>query len=193
MVRLTKIYTRQGDGGSTRLVGGQEVEKDCLRIEAYGTVDELNAVIGMMRVAVMEATPLSSNARDSVMAWIHTVQQTLFNLGSDLATRLEDRWEGQPMVSQQDVQKLETDMDRWNETLAPLESFVLPGGGPLTAPIHLARTVCRRAERVTVALNRQEPEGESVIPFLNRLSDAFFVLSRWLAHQIDEDEVLWSP
>ncbi|MDP6946395.1 MAG: cob(I)yrinic acid a,c-diamide adenosyltransferase [Myxococcota bacterium] len=191
MVRLTKIYTRTGDRGTTRLVGGQEVAKDGLRIEAYGTVDELNAVIGMVRVALEASASLDEPDRVSFGAWLADVQQRLFDLGSDLATRLEDRFEGQPIMTADHIEALEGRIDAWNAELEPLTSFVLPGGGAIGAPLHLARTVCRRAERCVVTLGGAEPIGEQVIPFLNRLSDALFVASRWVAKRGGESEALW--
>ena len=122
---------------------------------------------------------------------MHGVQQRLFDLGSDLATLPGDRFDGQPTVTDTQVTSLEADIDRMNEDLEPLESFVLPGGGPLTAPLHLARTVCRRAERRTISLAHEEEVSAQVIPYLNRLSDALFVLSRWVALRAEEPEVLW--
>ena len=192
MVRLTKIYTRTGDGGTTRLVGGQEVAKDGPRLEAYGTVDELNAVVGMARAEATRGDSLSAADRADLVGWLHDVQQNLFNLGSDLATYIEDRWEGQPLISADDVTAPEEDMDRRNAELEPLKSFVLPGGGPLNAALHLARTVCRRAERRTITLGDREAIGDQVVPYLNRLSDAFFVLSRWISKRTGEAEILWS-
>lgn len=191
MVRLTKIYTRTGDGGTTRLVGGQEVAKDGLRIEAYGTVDELNAVVGMVRVALGQSGVLEADDQRAFDRWLGDVQQRLFDLGSDLATRVADRYEGQPVITAAQVDALEGQIDLWNAALEPLKSFVLPGGGPIGAPLHLARTVCRRAERRTVSLAAAEPVGEQVVPYLNRLSDALFVASRWIARRAGEVEALW--
>lgn len=191
MVRLTKIYTRTGDGGDTRLVGGQQVPKDSARIEAYGTVDELNAVLGLVRAAVPDHPTLTGADADALSGWLHDVQQRLFDLGSDLATRMEDRYEGQPVVSAEHVGALEHQIDLWNEGLEPLKSFVLPGGGPLSALLHQARTVCRRAERRTLSLGRSEPIGDQAVPWLNRLSDALFVASRWVAQRGAEPEILW--
>ena len=191
MVRLTKIYTRTGDAGTTRLVGGQEVPKDELRIEAYGTVDELNAVIGMVRVAVDANVGLSSEDKGNFDRWLYTVQQRLFDLGSDLATLIEDRFEGQPIVTGAHVEALEEQIDAWNADLEPLTSFVLPGGGNVGAPLHLARTVCRRGERRAVSLANTDTIGEHVIPYLNRLSDALFVASRWIAKRAGQEEALW--
>ena len=197
MVRINRVYTRAGDGGGTRLVGGQEVDKDSLRIESYGQVDELNAVIGL----VLEANRGSMDAGDARLAdgaqrlhaILRRVQNELFNLGSDLATRMEDRWVGQPLIEARHVTALEREIDAANAGLGELRSFVLPGGGPVSAHLHLARTVCRRAERACVRLRREEPIGEQVVPYLNRLSDAFFVFGRWAAHLHGEAEPLWTP
>ena len=190
MVRLTKIYTRTGDGGQTRLVGGQRVTKDSLRIESYGTVDELNSVLGLVHVA-LNASSADSAVKEQLNTWLHKTQNDLFNLGSDLATLTEDRWEGQPLIAASDVTSLEELIDQFNQELEPLKSFVLPGGGPVCANLHLARTVCRRAERLVISLAGQDTVGESVIPYLNRLSDALFVLSRWVCLKLGEEELLW--
>ena len=191
MVRLTKIYTKTGDGGCTRLTGGQQVDKDDLRIEAYGTVDELNSVVGLIRTEVGRSTTCPADIADDLQVWLHDLQQNLFNLGSDLSTRLDDRFPGQPVAEEQNVLDLESFIDRRNAELESLISFVLPAGGPIVTATHLARTVCRRAERRCIALRREEQIGEWVIPFLKRLSDAFFVLSRWVAKRCGEEEVLW--
>ncbi len=188
MVRLNRIYTKTGDGGLTRLVGGQQVPKDSLRIEAYGTIDELNACLGLVRTA-LATSPAASRARFDT--WLLHTQHLLFNLGSDLATRIEDRFEGQPLIQSADTTALEQLMDELNEGLPPLASFVLPGGGPVNAALHLARTVCRRSERLIVTLAREEPLGADVVPYVNRLSDALFVWSRWVARSLGEDEILW--
>lgn len=194
MVTLSKIYTRTGDGGSTRLVGGQAVPKDSPRIEAYGTVDELNAIMGMVRMEILapsDGTTLPEAEQARLEAWCRDLQQALFDLGSDLATRLEDRWEGQPLVSQADIDALEAFMDAENTHLGILKSFVLPGGTRLNALLHHARTVCRRAERETIRLSATEAIGDLVIPYLNRLSDALFVLSRRASQLAGVSEVLW--
>ncbi|MCC6624465.1 MAG: cob(I)yrinic acid a,c-diamide adenosyltransferase [Deltaproteobacteria bacterium] len=194
MVTLSRIYTRTGDAGTTRLVGGQEIAKDDLRIEAYGTVDELNAVVGLARmelVAPSDAHALPADAVAELDAWVLELQQRLFDLGSDLATRLEDRWPGQPLVEARDVTALEAFIDRHNAPLGVLRSFVLPGGTRLNALLHLARTVCRRAERRAVTLSHHEPIGDQVVPWLNRLSDALFVLSRRVSQLAGAPEVLW--
>jgi cob(I)alamin adenosyltransferase len=190
VVRLTRIYTRTGDKGTTRLVGGQEVAKDSIRIESYGTVDELNAIIGLVR-SFLAAADADEVAKARFDEWLRLTQNNLFNLGSDLATRIEDRWEGQPLIRALDVTALEVLMDDLNEDLPPLKSFVLPGGGPVNGFLHQARTVCRRAERVIQALSREEAIGEQVIPFVNRLSDALFVWSRFVSRRLNETEYLW--
>ena len=170
MPRITKVYTRTGDGGTTRLGGGQEVPKDGLRIEAYGTVDELNSQIGVVLAAGPDA------ALAEVLAGI---QNELFHLGSDLCFREEDKARFQiPQVEQRHVDALEGLMDRLSEALTPLENFVLPGGTPAAAHLHVARTVCRRAERLVVALGREEGVGAFTVKYLNRLSDALFVMAR---------------
>jgi len=191
MIRLNRIYTKAGDGGTTRLVGGQKIEKSALRLEAYGTVDELSACIGLARSALLksggppEAVP--------VAGLLKRVQNELFNLGSDLATLIADRHPKQPRVEDRHVLALEAEMDEMNQHLPELRSFVLPGGGPAAAHLHLARTVCRRAERATVRLSETEEIGELVLPYLNRLSDFLFVLSRHVSRIYGEDEPLWEP
>ena len=192
MVRLNRIYTRTGDKGSTRLVGGQAVPKDSLRIEAYGTIDELNSILGLVRTFLMQSNA-NETSKDRLSEWLKLTQNNLFNLGSDLATRIEDRWEGMPLTHLEDVNALEQTIDALNEDLEPLKSFVIPGGGPCNAFLHQARTVCRRAERLILKLSREETLGEHVLPYINRLSDALFVWSRWVSKQLDETEFLWEP
>jgi len=191
MVRLNRIYTKAGDGGDTRLVGGQKVRKDALRIEAYGTVDELSACIGLARTALLAADAPAGAA--DLAAVLKRVQNELFNLGSDLATLPEDRHPKQPLVEARHVTALEREIDAWNEQLPELRSFVLPGGGWVAAYLHLARTVCRRAERLIVRLRDSEPVGAEVLPYVNRLSDALFVMSRHAARLYGEPEPLWEP
>lgn len=190
-MRITKVYTRGGDKGGTSLVGGRKVRKDDLRIESYGTVDELSATIGMVRAELVRADVAAAEAQllDGQLA---EIQHDLFNLGADLATRVEDRWEGMRLVEPADTKRLETEIDTMNEVLEPLSDFILPGGGPVGATLHLARTVCRRAERVTVSLSDQEDIGGEPVTFLNRLSDWLFVASRWIARSAGEREVLWA-
>lgn len=192
MVTLSKIYTKTGDGGLTRLVGGQQVDKDSLRIEAYGTVDELNAVLGQVRAELEAEAAIPEADRARLDEVLGGVQQKLFDLGSDLATLLADRWPGQPLIHPEDVTALEALIDAENAHLGILKSFVLPGGCRVNAALHLGRTVCRRAERRTIALAREEEIGASVIPYLNRLSDALFVLSRRVSQLAGRAEVLWA-
>lgn len=190
-MRITRVYTRTGDKGTTRLVGGQEVPKDHVRIAAYGTVDELNAILGLVRVE-NRRSPAPADAVARIDAMLHRIQNDLFNVGSDLATRPEDRWEGMYRVDGDDTSRLEGWIDALNADVGPLKEFILPGGGPVGAFLHQARTVCRRAERDVVTLLRAEPEtGEGPVRYLNRLSDLLFVLGRWAAKALGEPEFLW--
>jgi cob(I)alamin adenosyltransferase len=191
MVRLNRIYTRAGDGGQTRLVGGQKVGKDSLRLESYGTVDELSACIGLARTALEQPDAPAEAA--ALAAVLRRVQNELFNLGSDLATLAEDRHPQQPVIEARHVTALEQEIDAWNEHLPELRSFILPGGGWVASYLHLARTVCRRAERLAVRLAAGETVGPQVIPYLNRLSDALFVMGRHASRIYGETEPLWEP
>jgi len=191
-IGIHKVYTRTGDQGETSLVGGQRVPKDDLRIEAYGTVDELNAVVGLCREEVGAAVAGGAGLGD-LEAILGRVQHALFNLGSLLATLPEDVGPQQPRVDKEDVAALERDMDARNQDLPALRSFVLPGGSRLNALLHLARTVCRRAERVAVRLQRERGDSDVEVRYLNRLSDAFFVWARWCAKRMGHAEVLWRP
>jgi cob(I)alamin adenosyltransferase len=215
---INRVYTRHGDAGKTRLVGGQQVSKDDARLEAYGTVDELNAFVGVARQTLAEArstmgappapetppvppqNPRAASAvgrhQDELAALdgtLRRVQHELFNLGSILATLPEDVHPRQPRVTAAEVAALEAEMDRCQAALAPLRSFVLPGGCRLNADLHVARTVCRRAERLAFALSRSSPVDPEALKYLNRLSDAFFVWSRWASHLLAVPEVLWAP
>ncbi len=186
-IHLNRIYTRAGDAGETRLVGGQRVAKDDARIDCYGTVDELNSFVGAARVTA-EAIPLTPFA-----AILKRVQHELFNLGSILATMPEDVHPKQPTVTAADVKQLEEEIDEANAVLEPLRSFVLPGGSRLDAELHVCRTVCRRAERLLISLGRETEVPAEAIQYLNRLSDAFFVWSRWVNHITGNRETLWQP
>lgn len=192
-VVINRVYTRQGDGGLTRLVGGQRVSKDDPRIEAYGTVDELNALIGVARETLRESEAPEGEGLGELGAILVRVQHELFNLGSILATLPEDVHPKQPRVTQAEVDRLEAEMDRCQADLAPLRSFVLPGGSRLNAELHVARTVCRRAERCCVLLSRSESVDQLAITYLNRLSDALFVWSRWASLKLGAEESLWEP
>jgi cob(I)alamin adenosyltransferase len=185
---LNRIYTKVGDKGQTALVGGQRVPKDSPRIDCYGTTDELNSYIG---VACVQAARDSRTER--LAGILLRVQHELFNLGSILATLPEDVGPRQPRVTDADIAQLEAEIDDMNEDLPVLRSFVLPGGTELNAQLHVCRTVCRRAERLVVALSRTEGVPAEAIRYLNRLSDALFVWSRWASVQLGAAEVLWQP
>ena len=184
MPKLTKIYTRGGDKGLTSLGGGQRVQKESLRIESYGTVDELNSVIG---VAV------AHGLSDRLAETLPTIQNELFHLGSDLCFIEADKERFQiPQIEQRHLDNLEALIDELTEIVGPLENFILPGGSLGSAQLHVARTVCRRAERIVVALARQESIGAFVIRYLNRLSDLLFVMARYENHQRGIAEPLWN-
>ncbi len=189
---LNRIYTKRGDAGETSLAGGQRVAKDSLRIEAYGTVDELNAFLGHAAITCQERA--GDDPRVGLLAsMIRRVQHELFNLGSILATKPEDVHPKQARVTSAEVAQLEKEIDTMNEDLPPLRSFVLPGGTRLNAELHVARTVCRRAERLLVSASREEEIPPEAIQYLNRLSDALFVWSRWANFILRVPEVLWDP
>jgi cob(I)alamin adenosyltransferase len=185
-VALNRIYTKTGDQGETHLAGGQRVAKDSPRIECYGTVDELNAFLGMAAISAQESVPVLAPI-------LRRVQHELFNLGSILATKPEDVHPKQARITEAEVRQLEGEIDRANADLEPLRSFVLPGGTRLNTELHACRTICRRAERLAVSLARVESIPPEAIQYLNRLSDAFFVWSRWVNHTLGVAEVLWEP
>jgi cob(I)alamin adenosyltransferase len=182
-VHLTRIYTRGGDKGETSLIDGARVKKHTLRVEAYGTVDEANATIGLARL----------HAEGEVDAMLSRIQNDLFDLGADLGTPAAGRKsEGALRIAAIQVERLEREIDAMNEKLAALNSFVLPGGTPCAASLHLARTVTRRAERIATALSEEEEINPEALKYLNRLSDHLFVLSRHVNRDGAED-VLWVP
>ncbi len=191
-IALNRIYTRSGDAGQTRLVGGQRVSKDDLRIDCYGTVDELNAFIGLARSTAAELS-IRIERLAGFVAILRRVQHELFNLGSILATLPEDVHPKQPRVTDTDIEQLEREIDSANEELQPLRSFVLPGGSRLDAELHVCRTVCRRGERLLVALSREQNVPGEALRYLNRLSDALFVWSRWVNQVLGASETLWEP
>jgi cob(I)alamin adenosyltransferase len=194
---INRVYTRTGDLGDTSLAGGQRVPKDGARIEAYGTVDELNAFLGVARATVTEMAETEMAKIDPRLAILAAimlrVQHELFNLGSILATLPQDVHPKQARVTDTEVTQFEREMDRMNEDLPPLRSFVLPGGSRLNGELHVVRTVCRRAERACVALGRVESIPPEAVRYLNRLSDALFVWSRWASHVTNAPETLWQP
>ncbi len=183
MPRLTKIYTRQGDEGTTSLGSRQRVPKDALRVQAYGTVDELNSHLG---------AALAQGLCERLAQVLPGIQNELFHLGSDLCFLEEDKQQYQiPQIEERHVTRLEELMDELTAKLGPLENFILPGGSPGAAQLHVARTVCRRAEREVITLARQELVGKCVIPYLNRLSDALFVMARYENLLRGVQELLW--
>ena len=186
MVKLTKIYPRGGDAGETSLGGGARVKKHDLRVEAYGTVDETNACVGLVRLH-------TSDNEDSIL---NRIQDDLFDLGADLCTPGEDFSDTSSAlrITQPQIDRLESEIDEMNANLADLTSFILPGGTAAAANLHLARTVARRAERLITALAEAEPDGVNplAVKFMNRLSDHFFVLGRVLNNG-GKDDVLWRP
>jgi cob(I)alamin adenosyltransferase len=179
-----KIYTKTGDKGDTSLFGGQRVPKDAMRIEAYGTVDELNSVLGIA---------LAENTNEHIADILTSIQNHLFELGADLATPRSADPKSIKRVEAKDACSLEKVIDSLESHLKPLRSFVLPGGSPAAARIHFARTVCRRAERAVVRLSRNEDIGESITIYLNRLSDLLFVLARYANHVAGVQERKWKP
>ena len=191
-VNLNRIYTKRGDGGKTDLVGGVVVEKDDLRLEVYGTVDELNAAVGLARVSAEEVSQVCSGLTFLPPVLLR-IQHELFNLGSVLATEPGSIGVQQPKIVDADTDQLEKEIDQVNDELSALPSFVLPGGCRLNAELHLCRTICRRAERHLVALNRDGDIPNESLRYLNRLSDAFFVWSRWVNVKLDASDVLWQP
>jgi cob(I)alamin adenosyltransferase len=185
MPRLTKIYTKKGDAGQTSLGGGQRVPKDHLRVQAYGTVDELNAQLGLAL-----AGGLCSRLEQALLE----IQNELFDVGSNLCFLEEDKQRYKlPQLEQRQVERIEALIDEMTATLEPLRNFILPGGSLGAAHLHVARTICRRAEREVATLAHTESIGSHVLPYLNRLSDALFMMARYENHQAGVPEPLWRP
>ena len=185
MPKLDRIYTKTGDAGMTGLGGGRRVSKDSLRVRAYGTVDELGSAIGLA---------LALGLTDRLATALTSIQNELFDLGSDLCWPEDDeRRDRIPTVQPHHVERLEGLIDELNATVGPLTNFLLPGGSPGAAQLHVARTICRRAEREAIALGHEEPIGELVLPYLNRLSDVLFVMARYENHERGVAEPLWQP
>jgi cob(I)alamin adenosyltransferase len=181
-----KIYTKTGDKGTTSLIGGTKVPKSHLRIEAYGTVDELNSYIGLCKDLLTD---------DQSKTILQEIQDRLFTIGSSLACDPEKEPKMKiPDLKETDITLLEKEIDRMNEILPPMKNFILPGGHATVSHLHIARCICRRAERCSVRLEFEKEEIESIIiKYLNRLSDYLFVLARYIAHQLKAEEILWKP
>ena len=178
-----KIYTKTGDKGETGLFGGMRLPKNHIRIEAYGTVDELNSHIGLVR---------DQSEDESVRSLLKEIQDRLFTIGSNLASDPTKKMEV-PDVLESDVQLLELAMDEMDKALAPLKNFILPGGHPFVSQCHIARCICRKAERNVVALHQNEPVPVIILQYLNRLSDFLFLLSRKIAKDLNIEEIKWNP
>lgn len=184
-----KIYTKTGDKGQTSLATGERVSKASERIESYGTVDEFNAIVGICRTqCAKHETPFFKK----LDTWLEAIQNDLFNLGSDLATPVNSRWKNMKLVGETEISVLEKWIDECQQRLSPLREFVLPGGSELNTHLHLARTVCRRAERIVIRFSGIEDINPQIVPYLNRLSDLFFVLARMSVFEIGVSEVKWS-
>ena len=190
-IRLSRIYTRTGDKGTTALVGGKRVPKESGRLESYGTIDELNSIVGIVRTYLVDYKDRLGDDYVWYSEMLRRIQNELFDVGSELATPPDGEYEGMHKMGAGEVKALEEEMDRMEKDLQPLNSFTLPGGGVLNAFLHQARTVCRRAERVLWAVKREEEIGDQVIIYVNRLSDHLFVQSRWIAKRLGEPEFLW--
>jgi len=192
MPKAPRIYTRTGDDGTTGLVGGGRVAKNSPRIESYGTLDELSSHVGVARMAMRGNGQLPANLA-RLDEWLSWTQDALFNLGSELATPAEKRWDGMPLVSHEDVAALERAIDEAQSKLEPLRNFIHPGGSAAGAYLHVARTVCRRAERLIVSLREDESDvSAECVRYINRLSDALFVWSRLANHLLGIPEHLWN-
>jgi cob(I)alamin adenosyltransferase len=197
-MRITKVYTRTGDQGETALVGGTRVPKNHIRIASYGTVDELNSVLGLVQSFLNFGSQDPSteelqnkDALKKFSADIARCQNHLFNIGADLATPAKHRWENMIRVGNTDIQWLEDKIDQMNESLPPLKDFIIPGGHPVEAFLHQARTVCRRAERDVLSLMQEESIEPDCMQYLNRLSDYLFVASRWIGNIHNSTEKTW--
>lgn len=185
MVKLSKLYTRAGDAGETGLVGGRRVPKTSSQVHAYGDIDELNSWVGMVRAQLQEQKLLKDDGL------LHDIQQELFDIGAELATPHDSDWQPPTTISESNVTSLENQIDTWTASVPELKSFLLPGGSPLTSAIHIARTVCRRAERSVVAYAQEEHVRPTILVYLNRLSDWLFAFARHCAQTTGEPEHLW--
>jgi cob(I)alamin adenosyltransferase len=191
-MRITKVYTKSGDDGQTSLVGGLRVPKNHPRITSYGSVDELNSILGIVRT-YLQVSNVSEDVKTNLDTMLFRIQNHLFNVGADLATPTDHRWEGMIRVGDTDVTWLEESIDLLNDDLEPLKEFILPGGGPVGAFFHQARTVCRRAERDVLTLMDHDSQVDNgPMKYLNRLSDFLFVAGRWAAKSLGEQEYYWT-
>jgi cob(I)alamin adenosyltransferase len=181
---MSKIYTKTGDKGTTSLIGGTRLSKDHIKIEAYGSVDELNAWIGVL------ADAHENKERN---AFLKEIQDRLFTIGAELASEPEQNKKKLPELFESDIVVLEKEMDSYNEVIPTLRAFVLPGGHPLVSFAHVARTVCRRSERQVITLSHNEDVNPLIIKYLNRLSDYLFVLSRKITQEQNAPEIAWKP
>ncbi|MBX3040362.1 MAG: cob(I)yrinic acid a,c-diamide adenosyltransferase [Bdellovibrionaceae bacterium] len=181
-----KIYTKTGDKGTTRLVDGSTVDKFNPRVEAYGTVDELNSWVGEIRHRLSEAPAL-----ETMDPFLENIQSLLFNLGSRLACEKDETLAMLPEITTEHIEALERQMDAWDQDLPALKNFILPAGHGAAAALHIARTVCRRAERRTAEVSRNDPRFSNCLIYLNRLSDVFFLAARWANLKTGHDDVLW--
>jgi len=188
---MAKIYTKVGDDGQTSLVSGTKISKGHIRLEAYGTVDELNSTLGVARAELKRAKGAKKN-RLKLDAWFQEIQNDLFNLGSLLACEKPEISKKLPSISEKQITEMETQIDQMTKVLKPLRQFILPGGHPLAATLHVSRTVCRRAERWTVRLSKEEDSIDPLtIKYLNRLSDFLFTASRYANHLMKTAETVW--
>lgn len=187
-MRITKVYTRTGDKGTTSLADGTRVYKDNLRLESYGTIDELNSIIAICRESCSDCIFLEIK---NIELWLFAIQNDLFNLGADLSTPISARWDKMVLINELDIEQLEKVIDYCQESLKPLKEFVIPGGSQLNAFLHLARTVCRRAERITYKLSESEEINPFALVYLNRLSDLLFVMARFVQEKSHKKEILW--
>ncbi|HKP97095.1 MAG TPA: cob(I)yrinic acid a,c-diamide adenosyltransferase [Fibrobacteria bacterium] len=192
-IHITRVYTRGGDGGQTSLVGGARVDKDCRKLESYGTVDELICLVGAARTAITASGKggFTAAIRAELETGLRRVQNRLFDAGSILATPAGQSYPGMPEIADDDATGLEREMDAMQKSLEPLTSFVLPGGTMPNALLHQCRAVCRRAEREILRLSREEPVDKRLIKYVNRLSDYFFVMSRYASRKAGVPEYLW--
>ena len=205
MVRITKVHTGGGDAGETSLASGERVAKCDARVDFFGTIDELNAIIGMIRAELNRidthhedggSRATVRTVKNAVESKLALIQQELFDIGGECSFLAGKVPKEMTVVGQEEADRLCSEMDAWTEKLSPLESFILPAGSPLAAVTHLARTVTRRAERCAMRLREKEGDDavrDVVIAYLNRLSDWLFVLIRWVTMILGEDEVLWEP